>query len=387
MLIGRASKLFCRLAPAGLTPALCLALLLAAPAGASAKTIWLCQPGTPSNPCTPGLSTTIYSPTLTRPLRVLHPKAESNPPIDCFYVYPTVSNEKTGNSDRVIQPVERSIALYQASRYSQYCRVYAPMYRQVTLDGIGLSKPTTPPNQQLAQADVTSALRDYLRHYNHGRGFVLIGHSQGSFVLRAVIANLIDPNPALRRRLVSAILLGGNVVVKGNTGVGGDFKHIPACRSNTQLGCVIAFSTFDQPVPSNSLFGRPAALAGHTLPPNAEVLCTNPASLSGGSGLLDSISPSAPFAPHSPLAAGIKILGINFPQPPTVYWAANGAYSASCVDSNGAHVLMIKARNGAPTPNPSPTPGWGLHLLDASVALGNLVGIVHEEGQAFAKRR
>jgi hypothetical protein len=385
MLISPALTRCLRLALSGAT--VVLALALAAPGAASAKPVWLCKPGAKPDPCTPGLSTTVYSPTLAKPLRVIHPKAQANPPIDCFYVYPTVSGQTTGNANLKIQPEEKSIALYQASRYSQYCKVYAPMYRQVTLDGIGLGKPTTPPNSKLPIKDITADLKYYLKHYNHGRGFVLIGHSQGSFVLRDVIANVIDPNHSLRKRLLSAILMGGNVVVKGNTGIGGDFKHMPACRSTTQLGCVIAFSTFDQPPPkTGSLFGHPTALAGHTLPPNAEVLCTNPASLGGGSGLLDSISPSAPFDPKSALAAGIKLLGVNFPQPSTVYWATNGAYSAKCVESNGAHVMMIKARHGAPTPKPSPTPGWGLHLLDANIALGNLIRIVHDEGIAFVKQ-
>jgi Protein of unknown function (DUF3089) len=371
---------------AGLAVALACALMAAlAPAPAKA-TVWLCKPGAKPDPCNPGLSTTIYNPLLTKPLRVSHPRAQAKPRVDCFYVYPTVSAQKTGNANLHIQPVEDSIALYQASRYSQYCNVYAPMYRQVTLDGIGLGTPTTPPNQKLPVKDVTAALRDYLRHYNHGRGFVLIGHSQGSFVLRYVISKVIDPNRGLRKRLLSAILLGGNVVVKGNTGVGGDFKHIPACRSKTQLGCVIAFSTFDQKVPTGALFGSPAALPGGKLPKHAEVLCTNPANLSGGKGLVDSISPSAPFAPHSPLAAGIKLLGIHFPSPSTVYWATRGAYSARCVDSNGAHVLMIKPRHGATAPTPSPTPGWGLHLLDANIALGNLIQIVHAESKAFVKQ-
>lgn len=369
-----------------LMAALAAALLAAAGATSARATVWLCKPGSSPDPCTLGLSTTIYNPTLTKPLRVSHPKAETSPPIDCFYVYPTVSNQKTGNANLHIQPVEDSIALYQASRYSQYCNVYAPMYRQVTLSGIGLGKPTTTPKPNLAVNDVTAALKAYLKRYNHGRGFVLIGHSQGSFVLRSVIAKVIDPNPAVRNRLLSAILLGGNVVVNGNTGVGGDFKHIPACRSETQLGCVIAFSTFDQPVPNGTLFGLPAPLPGKELPPHAEVLCTNPASLGGGSGIVDSISPSDPFATHSPLAAGIKLLGINFPAPPTVYWSTRGAYSARCVDSNGAHVLMLTARHGAATPTPSPTPQWGLHLLDANVALGNLVRIVQDEGKAFLKR-
>jgi Protein of unknown function (DUF3089) len=368
---------------AALAYVLAFALLGAA---SSKATVWLCKPGARPDPCAPGLSTTLYRPTLTKPLRVIHPKAQKPAPIDCFYVYPTVSGEKKGNSDLKILPVERSIALYQASRYSQYCKVYAPMYRQVTLAGIGEGTPTTKPNGELPLRDVTTALRKYLRNYNHGRGFVLIGHSQGSFVLRSVIAKVIDAHPALRKKLLSAILLGGNVVVKGRTGVGGDFKHIPACRSRTQLGCVIAFSTFDQPVPSNSLFGRPAPLAGHTLPANAEVLCTNPASLGGGGGLLNSVSPSKPFDPKSILSAGIKLLGINFPEPSTVYWATNGAYSAKCVDSNGAHVLMVKSRHGAPTAKPSPNAQWGLHLLDANIALGNLVRIVRAEGRAYLKR-
>ncbi len=367
---------------AALGAALTFVLLAAVGVASSRATVWLCKPGAKPDPCAPGLSTTLYKPTLAQPLRVVHPKAQANPPIDCFYVYPTVSDEKTGNSDLKIQGTERSIALYQASRYSQYCKVYAPMYRQVTLVGIGLGKPTTTPNPAEALNDVIAAFRKYLKNYNHGRGFVLIGHSQGSFVLRALIAKVIDPNSALRKKLVSAILMGGNVVVNGNTGVGGDFNHIPACRSNTQLGCVIAFSTFDMPAPSNSLFGRPAPLAGKTLPPHAEVLCTNPASLGGGTGLLDTISPSKPFAPHSTLAAGIELLDVTFPEPKTVYWAVNGGYSAQCVDSNGAHVLMITAGTG-PRRILRPDPTWGLHLLDANIALGNLVRIVKAEAQAF----
>jgi Protein of unknown function (DUF3089) len=62
-----------------------------------------------------------------------------------LYVYPTVSGQPTGNSNLVIGPAERSVALYQAARYSENCRVYAPMYRQVTLAALGTTgtAPTT----------------------------------------------------------------------------------------------------------------------------------------------------------------------------------------------------------------------------------------------------
>jgi Protein of unknown function (DUF3089) len=363
------------------------AICLAAGASASsAKTVWLCRPGAKPDPCTPGLSTTVYTPAFKQ-IGVQHPKQVKHPAIDCFYVYPTVSDQKTGNANLQIDPEERSIALYQTARYSQYCNVYAPMYRQETIVAIGggeFGKPTTTPNPVLGYDDVQNAFETYLHKYNHGRGFILIGHSQGSFVLRELIAKDVDPKPAVRKLLVSAILMGGNVVVKKGTGIGGDFKHIPACRSNTQIGCVIAFSTFDQPPPSDSLFGHPVNASLKPINDSKfQVLCTNPAALAGGSGLLDPISPSAPFAPGSLIAEGIAGLKFNVPTPPTTWWSAPGSYSAQCVTENGATVLMIKARDGAQTPTPSPTPAWGLHLLDANIALGNLISIVSSEARAF----
>jgi hypothetical protein len=317
---------------------------------------------------------------------VQHPQRVANPAIDCFYVYPTVSGQPTGNSNLVIGPAERSVALYQAARYSQYCRVYAPMYRQVTLAALGTTgvKPTTVPNPALGLADVRAAFATYLKKYNHGRGFVLIGHSQGSGVLRDLIALDVDQKPAVRTHLVSAILMGGNVLVKKGSDVGGDFKHIPACHSASELGCVIAFSTFDQPVPADSLFGRPSQLPGTPPPPpDTVVLCTNPAALAGGSGVLNPIFPTAPFFKGSPLYAGNLLLKLNVPHPSTTWWTTPGAYRARCSSANGANVLQITALHGAVTPSPSPTPAWGLHLIDANVALGNLIAIVSQEAGAY----
>ncbi len=360
-----------------------IAIALAGASAASAKTVWLCFPGHKPDPCTPGLSTTVYSPKL-KPIKVIHPKAVAHPKIDCFYVYPTVSGQTTGNANLTIDPEEDSIALYQAARYSQYCRVYAPMYRQVTLDGIGIGTPTTMPNQQIGPADVKAAFLDYLQHYNHGRGFVLIGHSQGSFVLRGLIASQVDPKPSVRKRLVSAILMGGNVLVKKGKLIGGDFKHIPGCTRDNQLGCVIAFSTFDQPVPTPSLFGRPTGVLGTKSAKGDVVLCTNPAALGGGSAQVLPIFPSQPFDPKSALAAGIKLLGLTQPMPSTVWTTEPGSYRAHCSSANNAHVLQITAQHGAQTAKPSPTPEWGLHLLDANIALGNLIAIVKTEAAAFA---
>ncbi len=337
------------------------------------STVWLCRPGVPDNPCTPSLTTTEISPS-GQPLEIERVKAARHPAIDCFYVYPTVSDQPTGNADLTIDPVERSIALYQAARYSQYCRVFAPMYRQLTLRAItGAGGDAT-----LAYNDVRDAWLDYLQHFNHGRGVVLIGHSQGSFVLRQLIKAEIDPKPEVRRVLVSALLMGGNVLVKQGSDVGGDFQHVPACRSDEQTGCVVAFSTFGETPPPDALFGRSSS-------PGLEVLCTNPAALRGGTSLLDPIMPTAPFAPGSTIATVIGILGLKLPAVGTPWIESPRSYSAAC-SSGAVHALVITPQPGAQVIHASPTPQWGLHLVDANIALGNLLGLVHEQAAAFADR-
>ena len=111
------------------------------------------------------------------------------------------------------------------------------------------------------------AWRTYLRRHNRGRGVVLVGHSQGTYMLRRLIAREIDPRPRLRRKLVSALLLGGDVTVRRGRDRGGDFKHVRACRSVRQLGCVVAFSLFNAPVPADSSFGRASRTGSRSCAP------------------------------------------------------------------------------------------------------------------------
>jgi Protein of unknown function (DUF3089) len=127
---------------------------------------------------------------------------------------------------------------------------------------------------------VRSAWQHYLANWNNGRGFVLVGHSQGSRMLRQLVEDEVDGKP-LQARLVSAILLGNNITVPDGKDVGGDFKSIPLCRSADQIGCLIAYVSFRKgsPPPSNSRFGRSPG-------PGSRVACTNPAALAGGSGVL-----------------------------------------------------------------------------------------------------
>jgi Protein of unknown function (DUF3089) len=348
------------------------------PAGAAARsrTVWLCRPGKANDPCTPGLATTRLS-NSGQTLGVSKPRRQRRRRIDCFYVYPTVSDDKGANSDLSIDPEERSIAVYQAARYSQRCRVFAPMYRQVTLTQLLRGRDTI--SERMRDVAYRSALRGwrtYLRRYNHGRGVVLISHSQGTFVLRRLIADEIDPHRSLRRRLVSAILLGGNVTVRSGGDRGGDFRHIRSCHSPTQVRCVVAFSTFNAPVPPTSLFGRTTA-------PGLHVLCRNPAALGGGSGALRVVMPSEPFAPETTIGVATTLIGYPQVTASTPWIEYDHAYRGRCSSAGGANVLQIADRPGAPHLHAIPNESWGLHLTDANIALGNLVDLVHRQAQSY----
>src|SRR5436190_19536034 len=131
--------------------ALVAGLAVAAPA--HARTVWLCKPGRRHDPCAPSLTTTRFTPAGAA-VRVIKVKRARHPRIDCFYVYPTVSDQQRLAATLRVDPVERSIALYQAARYSQLCRVWAPMYRQITIRGLLQPKTVTPAMRARAYRDV-----------------------------------------------------------------------------------------------------------------------------------------------------------------------------------------------------------------------------------------
>jgi hypothetical protein len=361
-----------------------LACVLAPSASAAKdKTVWLCKPGLADNPCNPGFATTTVAPDgAIGPVDDL--MRERKPKTDCFYVYPTVSDDPTPNSDLSIDPEERSVALYQAARYSLHCRVFAPMYRQVTLAALFGGQQLTPDERLTAYNDVVAAWKTYLSKYNHGRGVVLVGHSQGTFVLRQLIHDYVDPRKGVRKRLVSAILLGGNVLVRQGSTKGGDFRHVAACESQKDTGCVIAFSTFNAPVPAETRFGRPTVKLDLTPATGDAVLCNNPAALRGGTAQLRTIYPSEPFAPGTTIGLATQALGM--PRPPvSTPWIQSEAYLGACSSADDANVLQTTPVDGAPKLNPIPDSGWGLHLADANIALGNLTNVVARQAKVWSR--
>ena len=351
------------------TLAIVVAAALAGAASADARTVWLCRPGLHDNPCDVSRTATAVRADGSR--RVEHFPARRRRPIDCFYVYPTVSPQTTLNADRTIDGALRGVAAVQASRFSSVCRVYAPVYRQITVHGLADPGQARDVGLPIAYGDVRAAWRDYLAHDNHGRGVVLIGHSQGTGMLTRLVSEQIDPRPRVRRRLVSALLIGGNVLVPAGRDVGGSFQHVPACRSATQVGCVVAYSSFLDAPPDPSIFARgtrsafQAVFSTPTRGDDLQTLCVNPAALSGGSAVLRSFF----------LAA-------------RTWTTYPGRYRGRCVRAGGADWLQIDPAPGddRPVVTAQLGPGWGLHGVDVNLTLGDLVRLVGHESRAYERR-
>jgi hypothetical protein len=341
------------------------ALAAQRPVRATAQTVWLCRPGHSPDPCArsrTATSVTASDATSTfSTAKTAHAKK-----FDCFYVYPTVSKEASLNADLAIQSEETDIAQGQASQFSTVCNVWAPMYRQATQAALGDGEAFTPEVIATAYNSLLAAWKDYLSHDNHGRPVVFVGHSQGAAMLINLLRTQVDPSPKLRKRLLSAIILGGNVQVPTGRDVGGSFRHIPTCGSPSQTGCVIAYSSFPSEPGSDAIVGRPgqgvSVQSDQTRSTGQQVACVNPVTFSSSVG---DLVPMYPTVVH-------EVRGITTPW--TVF---PSLYSAQCVRKGDASWLQVN-RLVAPPRDTRPAvtdegPMWGYHLDDMNLALGNLV--------------
>lgn len=351
----------------------------------AAATAWLCRPGR-EDACARPLPTTALNANGYGSSGQVGPAAD--PPIDCFYVYPTVSRDPGDNSDLVPGIEEQGVAAVQFARFASLCRPFAPLYRQATLaslqkamsgDSTGVVR-----NFGLAYGDVVAAWRHYLKHDNKGRPFVLIGHSQGSIMLSMLLAREIEGKPEAARML-SAMLLGFNIEVPEGKLVGGTFKQTPLCSRVGETGCVVTYVSYraGKTPPPGAIFGRAAA-------PGMTVGCTNPARLARGPAPLDSYWYAGPSLVGAPSPIAWSSQGA----PPTPFLRTEGLASGECRNEGPLGYLAISV-NADPNDARTDTipgdvlaagvlqPGWGMHLADVNVAMGDLMRLIEAQAAAY----
>jgi hypothetical protein len=371
---------------------LCLASIAASPVHADATAndyskseSWLCRPDR-HDACTVDLDSMIVEAGGAMRRESFH--AAENPRVDCFYVYPTVSMQPTPNATLAIDPEERGVIRQQFARFASKCRPFAPLYRQMTIEQLrkAISSTGEGGDQAMAYGDVRAAFEYYLEHDNHGRGIVLIGHSQGSGELTQLLKDLFDDKP-LQKQLVSALLAGTQITVKKGSDVGGTFTSIPVCRKNAQFGCVIVYNSWRAPSPP----GRDA-LGERTTDPQLENVCVNPANVGGGSGELKAYLAShdrgfGNVAPQQPWVKNAPDIGTPFVQVPGMLTAAcarndAGAYLAVTVHADPSGIRADDFSGDVFT-HGQVRPRWGLHVVDVELAMGNLLDLVDAQSESW----
>lgn len=343
--------------------------------------MWACRPDMEPNLCNSNLDATLIKSDGAREM-VSHGRTE-NPEFDCFYVYPTVllsgAPQMVDFSEAGIKIVSDPL-LSQGARFSRICRMYAPLYRQVglatTTSGVSLAEGA---NRELAVKDVRDAFDYYLKNFNRGRKFVLVGHSQGTAMLTATIKQDIDPDDKAdaRSKMISALLIGGAVLVPSGQKVGGSFKNIPLCTEPGQTGCTITYASFaaDKPPSASARFGV-------TTEAGMEVGCTNPATLSGNTGkylgsyFATALSNSS-FNSDTQAPADLG----------TPFVLYRDLFKGECVSKNGASYLEITAEPTGVDDKRTPPwristledTGWGLHVRDYNMPIEDLIQAVQKQ--------
>lgn len=304
----------------------------------------------------------------------------ADPAFDCFYVYPTVDlrlspgqTEDFADIDQEIDPL-----LNQAARFTRMCRMFAPLYHQVTIGTFGSDRAAD--LLDAAYQDVHAAFTSYLEHHADDRPLVILGHSQGTFMTTRLIQEVVEPDPALRERLLAALLLGGSVSVPAGELVGGSFVGLPLCQDAAELGCVVTYRTFAADLPPEPGTQAPD-IPGNTMACNDPVTLVGPATHARGAVF--------PTFSHQELIFPSFDFG---PDIDTEFVLMRDFFALECqLDSDGLGYLAASAApadddvraNPVDFDNPLFAPGFlGLHVLDYNLAMEDLLALVEAKAAA-----
>lgn len=185
--------------------------------------------------------------------------------VDVFYLYPT-SYQKINATDPNICDIDNLSMLKiskvnlaeQASAFETVANIYAPYYRQVDARYV-LSLPLEEQGKLIGgipAADAIAAFDFYIKNYNHGRPFILAGHSQGSNVLLYLLSDYMKNNPGVYNRMVAAYVIGYSVTE--------DYlaknPHLKFAEGPDDTGVIVSYNTEAPDVKGNNPVLLPGAM-------------------------------------------------------------------------------------------------------------------------------
>lgn len=168
--------------------------------------------------------------------------------VDVFFIHSTGFVGPGGwNSSMAIENSEAQSIEYMlssmASIFNGCCDIYAPHYREANIQSFMPEKFELGTQAlDLAYQDVEEAFDYYLQHFNQGRPFVVVGHSQGTAHALRLLEERVDNTPLLKQ-LVAAYVVG-YWLPKDKFSRG--FEQITPCVEASQTGCIVSYDTYGQ---------------------------------------------------------------------------------------------------------------------------------------------
>ena len=169
-------------------------------------------------------------------------------PVDIFYYYPT-SWKKDNESDPIICEIDNPSMLIgapsaygrQATAFETAGNVYAPFYRQDD----AASTVLLPSEEQakivggIPTMDAIAAFDYYIKHFNNGRPYILVGHSQGAIVLSNLLSSYMKENPLAYQNMIAAYVIGWPITA--------DYlaqnPHLKYAEGPDDTGVIISYNT------------------------------------------------------------------------------------------------------------------------------------------------
>jgi hypothetical protein len=331
-------------------------------------TLWMCKPDLETNHCLDDIvDVTEVLPDGSRVPFTDY--AATTHSIDCVYWYPTVNrNEEPTSLDFSDPTPQVSVVRSQAARFSRVCNVFAPLYRQASLNRGG--------DEELGFSDTVDGFKHYIANLSQGRDFVILGHSQGTSHAIRLIQQEIDGVPELRARMISALLIGGRAAVPVDAPVGGSFQNVPLCERPDQYNCTIAYRSYSEDMPPSM-----------SRAPSGQVsACTHPGALGGGAALFK----GAFFGTQG--SAFAQMRGTSGITTPWVLY--RDLFEGECMRvGDGDQFLAIRMADNPDDQREAPVDfssvtgvslDLGLHVLDFTFPEDDLIDLVGQQAAAKA---
>lgn len=172
---------------------------------------------------------------------------DTSKPVDTIYLYPSAYGI-TGEAEEDIADIDdvnmRLMAIYyassQASVFEESTNLYAPYYRQFTVNSLVDMIEESPESlQYIASKDIYNVLDYYFENCNEGRPFILAGHSQGSVWLTVVLEDYMKEHPEYYERMVAAYVIGYSITkeyLNRN-------PHLNFATTSDDTGVIISYNT------------------------------------------------------------------------------------------------------------------------------------------------